>query len=76
MDPGSGINIPDDISGCVETIFVKKYLNSLLQIQGLFLNPKLGILDGNMRLWDKHPGSATLTLLDSDPLNARVNNHT
>jgi hypothetical protein len=36
------------------------------------LNPKFGIWDGNIRIRDNHPGSATLILLDPDPLNARV----
>jgi hypothetical protein len=57
------------------TIFGVKILNSLLRIRGL-LDQKFGIRDGNIRIRDKHPGSATLTLLHPDPQNARVNNHT
>ncbi len=33
--PESGLNIPDHISECLETIFGLKYLNSLMRIRNL-----------------------------------------
>jgi hypothetical protein len=54
-DPGSGMNIPDHISGSLlykETFGLKNtYLNSLMWIRDLF-DPGSRIRDGKIRTWD------------------------
>ncbi len=67
LDPGSGIgkksgswsgmNNPDHISKCSETIFWVKILNSLMRIWGRKLGS--GIRDGKISVPDKYLGSAT-----------------
>jgi hypothetical protein len=63
LDTGSRINIPDLIfENFVSVFWVKKYLNSLSQIQVQDLvNPRSGIRDGKVGS-GKHPGSAALLL--------------
>jgi hypothetical protein len=57
------MNILDHISKSLETIYwVKNNLNSLMLIRNLF-DPGSGIRDGKIRIWDKHPGSATLLII-------------
>ncbi len=58
------MNIPDHISESLETIFVLKYLNSLVQMRirdtGIFFSLDPGSGMEKIRIRSKHPGSATL----------------
>jgi len=55
------MNIPDNISESLETIFELKILDFLMRIQ----DPESLILtrDEKIRIWDNHPGSATLQII-------------
>jgi hypothetical protein len=54
---GSGMNDPDHISECFETIFGLKYLNYLIRNPGW---KELGSGMEKIGIRDKHPVSATL----------------
>ncbi len=66
QDQGSGMNIPDDFSESLETVFWVK--NTWILWCGSrsgsgtlsVVYPASGIRDGKNRIRDKHPGSATL----------------
>jgi hypothetical protein len=50
-DPGSGMNIPDNFSESLETVFCVKNTNSLIRIREVF-NAGSGIWDGENRIRD------------------------
>jgi hypothetical protein len=59
-DPGSGINIPDNFSESLETVFWLIILNSLMQIQiRYFFYPGSGMEKLGSGIRQKNPGSAT-----------------
>ncbi len=69
-DPGSWMNNLDHISQSLETIVLVK-IHKLFDADPGWKNSDpgsgmekfgSGIRDGNSRIWDKHPGSATLVL--------------
>jgi hypothetical protein len=62
---GSGMNILDHISKSLETIFwvkILKFFDTCGFGSGNLFDPRSGIRDGKIRIWDKHPGSATLVI--------------
>jgi hypothetical protein len=66
-DPGSGMNIPDNISESLETIFGLKYKNSLMRMRirypGIFstLDPGWKKVESGINIPDPH--SATLSVI-------------
>jgi hypothetical protein len=63
FDPGSGMSIPDNFSERLETVFrVKntKFFDADPDPGSGTFSP--WIRDGKNRIWDKHPGYATLML--------------
>jgi hypothetical protein len=61
---GSRMNIPDDTSESIETIFWVKNNKILSFGSGIFLtlDPESGMEKFGSGIWDKHPGSANTDL--------------